>query len=187
MYNMSEQHNELEIDKLARDVICARALNRIDDGIYKPLNPFNQPEPFIGGYVLGVSEIGGLFYVCAVPREDCKTKWRFEVHFSIASKELNVLKDCNNILNEWGEITSESSKNIYYYSFDIYDPRALKAYVIPFFKQFCFRTPQKQYEFTVFEKLVTLMLTGVNTIEDLNRFLIMRKQINLYNNYEIMK
>lgn len=170
------------------------------------MNTFKPSKPIcFGSYIAGFVDGEGSFYTSLRQRSDFECNWKFDLCFTIANNDPQVLLFCKKHLG-CGEIRqttpslaerkkvaemplsskrikeTEKFKQSEKFVYEISALNKLEKYIIPFFTKHPFVSTKKRYEFRVFKLLVKLFkeYPSKNSKEFLDRFLKLRKALGKY-------
>ena len=137
-------------------------------------NELKNVPPDKGHYIAGFVDGEGSFFLSARKRQDYPAGWRFELHFNVSNRDLAVLQICKKYLG-CGKIR-ESRPG--FYTLEVENRQNLATFIIPFFKRFHFLSNKKKAEFRLSQMALALMEAGIQTPEQLEEWLSLRKQLN---------
>ena len=131
--------------------------------------------PHIGYYLAGFADGEGCFMVVFRPRQDYKLPWKVSVCFNVSNTDRVIIYlfkrhfKCGTV--------RQRRDGVYYY--EVNNLNALRDNVIPFFEKFKFLSSQKKKDFSLFKKIVTLMLEGKHLTHDgIIQILTLRRKLN---------
>ncbi len=108
----------------------------------------------IGWYLAGFADGEGSFMVVFRPRKDYKLPWKISACFNVSNRDRVILSLFKRYL-KCGTLRQRKD-GIYYY--EINNLNAIKENLIPFFEKFKFLSSRKKRDFSIFKKIVKLML-----------------------------
>jgi hypothetical protein len=130
----------------------------------------------IGDYLAGFADGEGSFVVSLVKRSDYVLGWKPVMIFNVSQRDKTVLVLFKRYLG-CGRFQYRKD-GVWYYV--VSNPRAITERVIPFFKRFSFFSATKKKNFSIFQKVASIMLTGGHyTQEGLNDIIELREQLNV--------
>lgn len=129
-----------------------------------------------GYYIAGFVDGEGSFWISTRPRDDFATGWKFSPIFFVGNQDIAVLEICKNFLG-CGKIREGPTG---FYRLEVESRANLQLFVIPFFKKFGFLSNKKKHEFSQFQKAVDLVEKGIQTRDDLEKILSIRRELGKY-------
>lgn len=129
----------------------------------------------IGWYLSGFADGEGSFMVVFRPRKDYRTSWKISLCFNVSNKDKVILSLFKRYL-KCGTLRKRKD-GVYYY--EVNNIKSLKENVIPFFEKFKFLSSKKKKDFSVFKKILQIILENKHqTKEGIARILSLRKELN---------
>ena len=129
----------------------------------------------IGHYLAGFVDGEGSFNVSIKKVNDRKLDWRVGACFNVSQKERHVLEllqrtlGCGTIRRRWDGV----------HYFEVNSFRDLSEKVIPFFRRFPLRSPNKNETIQVFVRICEMMCAGQHlTSEGVREIVRLRNQMN---------
>ena len=141
--------------------------------IMKTNSNINKIPRDIGYYLAGFVDGEGSFYSSIRKRDDLNLGFRFSVGFNVSNRDFVLLSLLKKHLG-CGTIR-ERPDGCFLYQVDSLS--SIQINVIPFFKKFGFLSSKKKHEFSVFQEIVNLQVLGIQTKDDVERFLSLRKKL----------
>ncbi len=118
----------------------------------------------------------GSFNVSLRKNGDYRVGWQVVLSFNVSQRDKTVLLLIKEHLG-CGIIKQRSVDNLY--SLDVTNPGEIITKVIPFFERYRFISPTKEYNFSLFKKMSTLVSKGKHlSKEGLREILLLREKIN---------
>lgn len=127
----------------------------------------------IGYYLVGFVDGEGSFYSSIRKRDDFNLGFRFSVGFNVSNKDFVLLSLLKKHLG-CGTIRERPDGCFVYQVDSLY---SIQTNVIPFFKKFSFLSSKKKHEFSVFQEIVNLQVSGIKIKDDVEKFLVLRKKL----------
>lgn len=134
----------------------------------------NKVPRDIGYYLVGFVDSAGTFCCVVRPKKDHKLGWQFALLFYVINRDIIILSQLKKHLG--CGIIRERKDGCYV--FQVGSTQLLKTHVVPFFKKFQFRSATKKAEFHIFQKLVDLKESPINTKEKALEFLAFRQKLD---------
>lgn len=154
--------------------ISRKDFNFLSNNMKTFLN-INKIPRDIGFYLAGFVDGEGSFYSIIRKRDDFPLGFRFLVGFNVSNRDLVILSLLKKHIG--CGIIRERADGCFLYQVD--SLKSIQTNVIPFFKKFGFLSSKKKNEFSVFQEIVNLQILGINTMKDIEQFLILRKKLDL--------
>ena len=140
----------------------------------KKRNELKHVPPEKGHYIAGFVDGEGSFFLSARKRTDYPAGWKFELHFNVSNRDLAVLEICKKYLG-CGKIRESRSG---FYTLEVENRQTLATFILPFFQRFSFLSNKKKAEFRLCQKALALMEAEIQTPEQLEEWLRIRKELN---------
>ena len=129
----------------------------------------------IGNYIAGFTDGEGSFNVSIKKRLDYKESWKLTASFNISQKDRVILAWIKHIFG-CGTLRERKDGVVYY---EVTNVSSMHGVIIPFFKQFGFRSAYKKNNFRIFSEIVLLMHKNEHlTKEGFQKVLELRENLN---------
>ncbi len=129
----------------------------------------------VGNYIAGFTDGEGSFNVSIKKRLDYKESWKLTASFNISQKDRVILAWIKHVLG-CGTLRERKDGIVYY---EVTNVASLHDVIIPFFRQYGFRSAYKKNNFRIFSEIVKIMYAGGhNTDEGFRKVLELREKIN---------
>ena len=138
--------NKIAVVKISQ----IEAISRKDQNKSKVEIPDN-----LGWYFAGFVDGEGSFNVSLRRKSDYKVNWQPVLSFNVSQREKTVLQLMQKNFN-CGIIKMRKDG---LYSYDVTNPQAIKETIIPFFEKYGFFSTNKKKNFSIFRKIVELMVS----------------------------
>ena len=130
----------------------------------------------IGNYIAGFTDGEGSFNVSVKKRLDFKQSWKLCASFNISQKDRVILAWIKHVLG-CGTLRTRKDGVVYY---EVTNISSLHDVILPFFKEFGFRSAYKKHNFRVFSEIVKKMHDGKHlTPEGFQEILRLRENLNI--------
>jgi hypothetical protein len=141
----------------------------------KNLQWLKQVPQELGWYLAGFADGEGSFNVSLKQTPEYRLKWQVESSFNVSQRDITLLALFKRELG-CGTIRKRKDGVIYY---EVRNYRAILEKVIPFFEKFPFRSATKKSNFSIFRRIVKLMVEGQHLNPDgLREVLRLREKLN---------
>ncbi len=132
-------------------------------------------KPEHGYYIAGFTDGEGSFNVSLKKRNDYVGEWKITASFNISQKDRIILAWIKSVFG-CGTLRERSDGVVY---FEVTNITSLKDKVIPFFNKFGFLSARKKTNFSIFSKIVDLLVKKEHLIKDgLQKVLELREILN---------
>lgn len=129
----------------------------------------------LGWYLSGFADGEGSFNISIKKVNDMIQKWKVEPSFNVSQKDINNLITFKKILKT-GTLRKRKDGVVYY---EVRNYKMIYERVIPFFEKFKFRSRQKVRNFSIFKKIIKLMIEGKHlNREGLMEIMKLREKLN---------
>jgi len=129
----------------------------------------------IGWYLSGFADGEGSFNISLKKDAEYATVWKVDPSFNVSQRDISNLILFKKILGT-GTLRKRKDGVVY---FEVRNYRMLAERVIPFFEKFSFRSVSKQKNFSLFKKVIALMMQGRHLCpEGLRAILELRERLN---------
>lgn len=129
----------------------------------------------IGNYIAGFTDGEGSFNVSIKKRLDYNESWKLTASFNISQKDRVILAWIKHILG-CGTLRERKDGIVYY---EVTNITSLHDVIIPFFKEYGFRSAYKKNNFRIFSEIVRMMYLGEHSKkEGFQKILELREKLN---------
>lgn len=129
----------------------------------------------IGSYLAGFSDGEGSFNVSLRKRDDHTLGWQIVAMFNVSQRDQTVLALFKRHLG-CGKLWQRKD-GVWYYI--VSNPTSIKERVIPFFSKFPFLSSTKKTNFSLFQKIVSIMEANEHlTQEGMRKIVMLREELN---------
>jgi hypothetical protein len=129
----------------------------------------------IGWYLSGFADGEGSFNISLKKDPQYISKWKIDPSFNISQKDASNLILFKKILGT-GTLRKRKDGVIYY---EVRNYKMLWERVIPFFEKFKFRPISKQKNFSIFKKIIKMMMDGSHLHnEGIKEIIKLREELN---------
>ena len=128
-----------------------------------------------GNFIAGFTDGEGSFNVSIKKRLDYKESWKLSASFNISQKDRVILAWIKHVLR-CGTLRERKDGIVYY---EVTNVTSLYDVIIPFFRQFGFRSVYKKNNFRIFSEIVEMMHRDEHlTKEGFQKILELREKLN---------
>ena len=167
-YSLSSKSSDnVAVQAISRKDFCQSTIHMND--WLKKVNPKD------GHYIAGFTDGEGSFNVSLKKRHDYAHAWKITASFNISQKDRVILAWIKSILR-CGTLRERKDGVVYY---EVTNVTSLKQNIIPFFNRFGFISANKKRNFSIFSRIVTLLVEGEHlNPEGLQKVLELREILN---------